>query len=246
MVLAWCAAGCFAPRYTDGQTRCAPAGQCPSGFRCAPDGTCWTIGREPPGDFALADLASADLADDAQPAPEGGVDQGRGPPVARFDVTPSLTTVDENTGFLVQLAARDANGALVGGYAGTPALSTDWGGLRASGPPAFFGGVAVVTVQLTRETFAAKAHVQVTDGAVTGLSADITVTVPTWTVLDSSPVFSEGGAGTWDVAAVTPSWVYGAGLYDLFFLGENGSGTPAGWGRRSPCRDRPSRIRRGR
>ena len=72
------AAGCFDPRYTSGDLRCA-AGECPTGFHCAADDTCWQNGSDPaPADQSLPnrDLSTVvpghdgavDLANDlAQP-----------------------------------------------------------------------------------------------------------------------------------------------------------------------------------
>src|SRR5256885_13108646 len=61
-------AGCFAPRYQNGNLRC-PDQQCPSGYHCAADATCWQNGSDPglPG----ADLAgiTPDLSGSDGPAP---------------------------------------------------------------------------------------------------------------------------------------------------------------------------------
>jgi len=41
-------AGCFSPRYHDGNLQCGPQGECPDGYHCAPaNNTCWSNGHDP-------------------------------------------------------------------------------------------------------------------------------------------------------------------------------------------------------
>jgi hypothetical protein len=42
------ATGCFSPVYHNGNTRCTQSMQCPSGWHCAVDATCWKNGQDPP------------------------------------------------------------------------------------------------------------------------------------------------------------------------------------------------------
>jgi hypothetical protein len=54
-------AGCFSPKYTSGNLRCGPEGQCPPGFECI-DSRCYRPGEGPgTSDGGLHDLAGADL-----------------------------------------------------------------------------------------------------------------------------------------------------------------------------------------
>jgi hypothetical protein len=80
LVMALAAAGCFAPKYQNGNLHCAPDKSCPDGDHCAVDGTCWLNGQDPT--FGTPDLAqpggqpdlavTADLA--AMPDLQGPID----------------------------------------------------------------------------------------------------------------------------------------------------------------------------
>jgi hypothetical protein len=60
--------GCFTPSFDDAKTPCTANSDCPPGFHCASDNTCWHEGRDPvdmavplEADLATSDAASADL-----------------------------------------------------------------------------------------------------------------------------------------------------------------------------------------
>jgi hypothetical protein len=70
-------AGCFSPKYQNGDLRCVPsdAHPCPTGYHCASNNTCWQNGSEPApggGDMGMVsdtgDMASSPTGPDmAQP-----------------------------------------------------------------------------------------------------------------------------------------------------------------------------------
>ena len=68
-VLALLAVGCFSPTYHNGNLKCTAAGECPEGYHCAVDHTCWRNGSDPD---ALASLP--DAGPDTTTAPESGSD----------------------------------------------------------------------------------------------------------------------------------------------------------------------------
>jgi hypothetical protein len=70
LALALLAAGCFNPKYHDGNLRCN-AGKCPSGYHCAMNDTCWKNGSDPVLDLSVAmepDGGGVDGGDDGGPA----------------------------------------------------------------------------------------------------------------------------------------------------------------------------------
>ena len=57
-------AGCFAPRFNDGDFPCKTTSQCPSNYHCAVDNTCWKNGHDPIGSdmgVGMTDGAAADM-----------------------------------------------------------------------------------------------------------------------------------------------------------------------------------------
>jgi hypothetical protein len=67
-LLALACAGCFSPRYSDGEFQCEPVTRsCPPGYHCQLDGYCWrgpldlAVAADLPPAGAAADAAAADL-----------------------------------------------------------------------------------------------------------------------------------------------------------------------------------------
>ena len=73
-------AGCFSPSYQSGRTPCGDgANQCPEGFHCAVDRTCWRDGTDPsPLTMDLAMGGARDLS--AAPGPDLSVAMDAGVP----------------------------------------------------------------------------------------------------------------------------------------------------------------------
>jgi len=69
-VLALLLAGCFSPTYHNGNLNCTAAGECPEGYHCAVDHTCWRNGSEPDVPSTVPDTAGPENT----VAPERGVD----------------------------------------------------------------------------------------------------------------------------------------------------------------------------
>ena len=74
ILLAWglavLCAGCFSPKYHNGNLQCAASGQCPENYHCAVDNTCWRNGSDPDASAGLPDAS----APDAPVLPEAGTD----------------------------------------------------------------------------------------------------------------------------------------------------------------------------
>lgn len=105
-------------------------------------------------------------------------------PAASFAVTPSATAVLEHASFTLHLVAKNASGQPETGYQGTVALTSSWGDVTPTAPPVFTNGVCDIDVDLNRETHAgyAGAFITATDGAATGTSPEITVSIGDWKV----------------------------------------------------------------
>jgi hypothetical protein len=69
-VLALLFVGCFSPTYHNGNLNCTASGECPEGYHCAVDHTCWRNGSEPDVPASLPDTGGPETA----VAPESGVD----------------------------------------------------------------------------------------------------------------------------------------------------------------------------
>ena len=68
--LALLAVGCFSPTYHNGNLKCTASGECPEGYHCAVDHTCWHNGSDPDARALLPDTAGPDTTT----APESGAD----------------------------------------------------------------------------------------------------------------------------------------------------------------------------
>jgi hypothetical protein len=81
-------AGCFSPHYQNGNLRC-PDHECPRGYHCAVDGTCWQNGADPAA--ALPDLSMND-GDGGTPPGDGSTPPGDGgaPPYVDLAIPPPL------------------------------------------------------------------------------------------------------------------------------------------------------------
>jgi len=63
-------ASCFSPKYHDGNLQCTASGQCPEGYHCAVDQTCWRNGSDPDASTARVDASRPD----AKALPEAGAE----------------------------------------------------------------------------------------------------------------------------------------------------------------------------
>jgi hypothetical protein len=60
------AAGCFSPTFTDGSLQCTADRQCPPGYHCADNNTCWSGNKNPDmsaPDQSVPDGGASDLGD---------------------------------------------------------------------------------------------------------------------------------------------------------------------------------------
>jgi hypothetical protein len=170
---------------------------------------------------ALAALLAAGCGFQTSAAPPDLLALDGGGPAVRFEVVPGPTSVAEHETFSVHAIAHDDSGGVARGYAGTPAVTSDWGDARVVGSAQFTDGEAQLTVALNRETNPADglAHLQFQDGAVAGQSPGLTVTAPVWKGAPSI-TFPDGGGGTWDVAVSNPTWIITSSSYLLWYTGE--------------------------
>jgi hypothetical protein len=67
-VLALIAVGCYSPTYHNGNLTCTASRECPRGYHCAANLTCWRNGSDPDASASLADTAGPESA----AAPESG------------------------------------------------------------------------------------------------------------------------------------------------------------------------------
>ncbi len=149
-------------------------------------------------------------------------------PLASFAITSQATNVDEHAQFALHLEAQDASGQTRTDYHGAPTLNADWGDLTVVSPIVFQDGQADVTVSLDRETSPTHPAVIITalDGPITGMTAIgiAVVTAPSWTVLDTTPVF-QGRTNTstpsWDSSISKARWLRRNDEYMLWYLGSN-------------------------
>jgi hypothetical protein len=143
-------------------------------------------------------IDGADMAGGGDMTPEVTDMTPSNPALASFAVSTTTSTIDEHALLSVHVVARDKDGHTLLDYAGTPALSSDWGDLRVAAPPTFKSGEAEVSVALNRETNVTNgfAHVTVADGTATGTSGGITVKAPLWTT-PGTPFFSSTSTA-WD------------------------------------------------
>jgi hypothetical protein len=48
LVVVFALAGCSSPSLQNGTQKCSSTANCPDGYHCATDGTCWKNGQDPP------------------------------------------------------------------------------------------------------------------------------------------------------------------------------------------------------
>ncbi|MBN2575078.1 MAG: hypothetical protein JXP73_10995 [Deltaproteobacteria bacterium] len=96
ILLAWAlavlCASCFSPKYHDGNLHCTASGQCPEGYHCAVDHTCWRNGSDPDAGARIADSGPPDTP----VSPEAGAEaRDAAEPLADGPATPDLSAAME-------------------------------------------------------------------------------------------------------------------------------------------------------